>query len=191
MSAIQRIASDSQWESVFGYSHSVRAGEWLLVSGTAATDARGTVAGTGQMYVQARQALLNLKAQLERAGLGLESVVRTRVSVTDLSRFAEVARAHKEILGEVMPALTVVEVCRLVHPDMLIEIEADAYAGQSPSAGEQHSASVESAAASAPQTPASRVSASKAAAKLAPAKRVKSRRATSAKPPRVKPGKRK
>ena len=81
------------------------------------------------MYVQARQAMSNLKQHIESAGFSLAEVIRTRVFVTDISRFAEVARAHKETFGENPPASTIVEVRRLVHPDMLIEIEADAFRG--------------------------------------------------------------
>jgi enamine deaminase RidA (YjgF/YER057c/UK114 family) len=129
MSQIERFASNTPWEPIFGYSRAVRAGEWLAISGTTATDERGMLVGVGQMYVQARQALLNLKHHIERAGLRIGNVVRTRVFVTDISRFDEVARAHKEIMGEAAPAATLVEVRRLVHPDMLVEIEADVYAG--------------------------------------------------------------
>jgi hypothetical protein len=81
------------------------------------------------MYVQARQALLNIKTHVERAGFDIANVVRTRVFTTDISRFAEIARAHREILGGNPPASTLVEVKRLVHPDMLVEIEADVWAG--------------------------------------------------------------
>lgn len=129
MGTIDRISSNTPWEPVFGYSRAVRAGEWLAISGTTATDERGMLVGCGQMYVQAKQALLNIKAHVERAGLSIGNVVRTRVFVTDISRFGEVARAHKEMFGENPPAASCVEVTRLVHPDMLVEIEADVYAG--------------------------------------------------------------
>jgi enamine deaminase RidA (YjgF/YER057c/UK114 family) len=125
--AIVRISSGAPWEPIFGYSRVVKAGDWLAVSGTTATDASGKVTGYGQMYVQARQALSNLAAALGRAGASIDDVVRTRVFVTDLKRFEEVARAHREAFGSAPPASTVVEVRRLVHPDMLVEIEADAY----------------------------------------------------------------
>jgi enamine deaminase RidA (YjgF/YER057c/UK114 family) len=131
MSQIERVASNTPWEPIFGYVRKVKAGNWLAISGTTATDERGTVVGGGQMYVQARQALLNIKHHLESAGFSLADMVRTRVFVTDISRFAEVARAHKEVFGENPPASTLVEVKRLVHPDMLIEVEADAFGGAS------------------------------------------------------------
>ena len=129
MSKIDRIASNTPWEPIFGYVRAVRAGGWLCISGTTATDERGLIVGGGQMYVQARQALLNIKRHVEGAGLRLSDVVRTRAFVTDMSRFAEVARAHKEVMGEYPPAESCIEVSKLVHPDMLIEIEADVYAG--------------------------------------------------------------
>jgi enamine deaminase RidA (YjgF/YER057c/UK114 family) len=132
MQDISRIASGAPWEPIFGYSRAVRAGDWIAVSGTTSFDERGLIVGPGQMYVQARQAINNLAAALERAGSGLSQVVRTRVFVTDITRFAEVARAHQESFGPNPPASTAVEVRRLVHPDMMIEIEADAY---SPSHG--------------------------------------------------------
>ena len=127
MSQIERVASNTPWEPIFGYVRKVKAGNWLAISGTTATDERGMIVGGGQMYVQARQALANIKHHVESAGFSLADVIRTRVFVTDISRFAEVARAHKEVFGENPPASTLVEVKRLVHPDMLIEIEADAF----------------------------------------------------------------
>jgi hypothetical protein len=87
------------------------------------------IVGAGQMYVQARQALANIRTALDRVGLAMHHVIRTRMFVTDMNRFAEVARAHKEFFADSPPASTVVEVRRLAHPDMMVEIEADAYAG--------------------------------------------------------------
>ncbi|HXN86623.1 MAG TPA: RidA family protein [Candidatus Binataceae bacterium] len=130
MTQIERVASNTPWEPIFGYVRKVKAGNWLAISGTTATDDRGMLVGGGQMYVQARQTLLNLKHHIESAGFSLSNLVRTRVFVTDISRFAEVARAHKEIFGAHPPASTLVEVRRLVHPDMLIEIEADVFGGE-------------------------------------------------------------
>jgi len=129
MSAITRIATNTPWEPIVGYSRLVRAGDIVAVSGTTATDNRGLIVGPGQMYVQARQALANISAALQRAGLGMHQVIRTRMFVTDMERFAEAARAHKEFFADSPPAATMVEVRRLAHPDMMIEIEADAYAG--------------------------------------------------------------
>jgi enamine deaminase RidA (YjgF/YER057c/UK114 family) len=126
--AIKRLASGAPWEPIFGYARAVRAGDWIAVSGTTSFDSSGQIVGYGQMYVQARQAIANITAALERAGATPRDVVRTRIFATDLTRFAEIARAHCESFGAAPPASTAVEVRRLVHPDMLIEIEADAYA---------------------------------------------------------------
>ena len=132
MNAISRISSNAPWEPVVAYSRLVRAGDYVAVSGTTATDEHGLVVGAGQMYVQARQALMNIRAALERAGVSLHEVVRTRMFVTDIARYAEAARAHREFFADAPPATTMVEVHRLIHPDMMIEIEADAYASAAP-----------------------------------------------------------
>ncbi len=146
MSAISRISTNTPWEPIVGYSRLVRAGDMVAVSGTTATDERGMIVGAGQMYVQARQAMANIRTALERAGLAMDQVIRTRMFVTDMNRFAEVARAHKEFFADAPPASTVVEVRRLAHPDMMIEIEADAFAGtaNSQSASAKPRASVKS-----------------------------------------------
>jgi enamine deaminase RidA (YjgF/YER057c/UK114 family) len=128
MSAIAPIASDAVWEPIFGYSRAVRAGDWIAVSGTTSFDHEGKIVGYGQMYVQARQAIANIASALERAEATLADVVRTRMFTTDMRRFEEIARAHRESFGATLPATTLVEVRRLVHPDLLFEIEADAYA---------------------------------------------------------------
>jgi enamine deaminase RidA (YjgF/YER057c/UK114 family) len=128
MSAISRLSSNAPWEPVVAYSRLVRAGDYVAVSGTTALDEHGLVVGGGQMYVQARQALANIRTALERAGVSLHDVIRTRMFVTDIARYAEAARAHREVFADFPPATSMVEVRRLIHPDMLIEIEADAYA---------------------------------------------------------------
>jgi enamine deaminase RidA (YjgF/YER057c/UK114 family) len=135
MGQLVRIASGAPWEPIVGYSRAVRAGDFVAVSGTTGTEA-GRVIGAGQMYVQARQALSNIRTALERMGLAMSDVVRTRMFVTDIARWSDVARAHREFFADHPPAATMVEVRRLVHPDMLIEIEADAYvvAAQAPAA---------------------------------------------------------
>jgi enamine deaminase RidA (YjgF/YER057c/UK114 family) len=141
MSAISRISTNTPWEPIVGYSRLVRAGDIVAVSGTTATDERGLIVGAGQMYVQARQALLNIRTALERAGLAMHHVIRTRMFVTDMARFEEVARAHKEFFADSPPASTIVEVRRLANPHMMIEIEADAYAGAATSLGTKSKAS--------------------------------------------------
>ncbi|MGH7880266.1 MAG: RidA family protein, partial [Candidatus Binataceae bacterium] len=125
--AITRIAGGGPYEPIVGYSRAVRAGDWIAVSGTTGFDASGQIVGQGQMYVQTRQAIANIASALGRAGASFADVVRTRMFVTDIERFAEVARAHRETFGAAPPASTAVEVRRLVHPDMLVEIEVDAF----------------------------------------------------------------
>jgi enamine deaminase RidA (YjgF/YER057c/UK114 family) len=127
MAEISRIASGAPWEPIFGYSRAVKAGGWLAVSGTTGFDENGLIVGRNQMYVQARQAIANIAIALGRAGMTLADVVRTRMFVTDMERCGEVARAHLEAFGANPPAATIVEIRRLVNPDMMIEIEADAY----------------------------------------------------------------
>ena len=141
MSAISRLSSNAPWEPVVAYSRLVRAGDYVAVSGTTALDEHGLVVGGGQMYVQARQALANIRTALERAGVSLRDVIRTRMFVTDIARYAEAARAHREVFADFPPATSMVEVRRLIHPDMLIEIEADAYASTNSSQPKANTAS--------------------------------------------------
>jgi len=122
----QRISTGRKWESIVGYSRAVRVGERIYVTGTTATDDAGEVVGVGDAYAQAVQVIENIRAALERLGAGLEHVVRTRMFVTDISRWEEYGRAHGEFFREIMPATTMVEVSRLIDERMLIEIEADA-----------------------------------------------------------------
>lgn len=134
MGDFARFSSGTPWEPFAAYSRVVKAGSIVAVSGTTATDERGLVVGAGQMYVQARQTLLNIQRALQKVGLSMSDVVRTRMFVTDITRFAEAAKAHHEFFAGSPPASTMVQVTRLVSPDMLIEIEADAWADASVSA---------------------------------------------------------
>ncbi len=120
------ISTGSKWEPIIGYSRAVRVGNSIQVSGTTGSDAAGNLVGAGDVHAQAIQAILNIKSALESAGASLEDVVRTRIFVTDISQWEEVGRAHGEFFGTIRPATTMVEVSRLIDPNMLIEIEADA-----------------------------------------------------------------
>lgn len=118
--------SGAPWESIVGYSRAVRVGPHIAVSGTAPVDDGGELVGEGDAYTQAKRCIEIIASALEQAGAGLEHVVRTRMFVTDVELWSEVARAHQEAFGSIMPATSMVEVSRLIDPAMLVEIEADA-----------------------------------------------------------------
>jgi len=119
-------STSAPWEPIIGYSRAVKIGDRIVVTGTTATDADGNIVGVGDPALQTRQTLENIKTVLERAGATLGDVIRTRMYVTNIDDWEAVGRIHGEYFKDVMPATTMVEVSRLIHPDMLVEIEAEA-----------------------------------------------------------------
>ena len=126
MAARKNIYSGAPWESVAGYCRAVRVGEHVMVSGTAPVGPDGQVVGVGDPCAQANRCIEIIADALAEAGASLEHVVRTRMFVTDITQWEAIAEAHRDAFGNVSPATSMVEVSRLIDPDMLVEIEADA-----------------------------------------------------------------
>jgi enamine deaminase RidA (YjgF/YER057c/UK114 family) len=122
----QLYSSGTSWEPVVGYSRAVRVDGRIWVSGTTSTGSDGAIVGKGDPYAQAKQAIANIERALAAAGAVLADVVRTRIFVTDIAHWKEIGRAHGEAFAGIRPATTMVEVSRLIDPDLLVEIEADA-----------------------------------------------------------------
>lgn len=122
----QKISSGTKWEDLVGYSRAVRVGSRIYITGTTATDPNGNIVGVNDGYAQTVQVILNIERALHEAGATLANIVRTRMFVTDISRWQEYGRAHKEYFDLIRPCATMVEVRALIHPEMLIEIEGEA-----------------------------------------------------------------